>query len=85
MAKYIRIGQVLKGKDDPGSSYIKMDQDVTLKKGDTLSLESKKQQLDGLAKAEESGKISSENAAKARESIEKIPDFVRFTIKRRVE
>jgi predicted translin family RNA/ssDNA-binding protein len=76
------IGSVLKSKDASQPDYIKISEDIVLKKGDTLSLESKKSRLAGLEKNIENGKLSGELADKIRESIEKIPDFVRFQIVR---
>ena len=49
-------------------------------KGLILRLESKKQMLDGINTAEKAGKLSAENAVKARERAEKVPDFVRFEL-----
>jgi hypothetical protein len=93
MAKYNRkrVGTILKSKDKDKGDYIKFDpytQESLLKavagmdkeKGLFLSLESQKQQLEGLNAAEAAGKISAENATKARERINKIPSFVRFEI-----
>jgi len=45
-----------------------------------LNLESRESQLNGIELAVENGKLSEENAAKARERVEAIPDFVRFSI-----
>lgn len=70
----VKVGSVLKAKD--GSTYIKIYKDHTLKDGQTLSVESKKKQLDSLQSALEKNIISEENAEKARERIEKIPEYV---------
>lgn len=78
--KRIKVGSVLKSKDPSQMDYIKIDTDVMLKKGDTLSLESKKSRLAGLEKNVEAGKLSTEIADKIREGIEKTPEFVRFEI-----
>ena len=82
MAKWQRlnIGDVLADKEDKSKSYIKINNDVTLKAGDYLNLESKKDQLDGITKAFEMGKVSEEVFESAKNRIEKIPDFVRFSI-----
>lgn len=93
MAKYNRrrVGNVLKSKEKDKADYIKLDPytkesllnavaKMDPEKGLVLRLESKKTQLDSLAIAEAEGKISPENAGKARERINKIPDFVRFEI-----
>lgn len=78
--KRIKVGSVLKSKNEGEPDYIKIDSDVVLKKGDTLSLESKKSKLASLEKNIENGKLSGELADKIREGIEKIPTFVRFEI-----
>jgi len=78
--KRIQIGSVLKSKDASQPDYIKINEDVTLKKGDTLNLESKKSKLASLEKNVENGKLSGDLADKIREGIEKMPDFVRFEI-----
>lgn len=46
MAKFITVGYVAKKKSDPKKSYIKISKDVTLKKGDFLSLFEPKQMKD---------------------------------------
>jgi|CXWK01.1.fsa_nt_gi hypothetical protein len=75
------IGSVLKSKDNPKQSYFKVGQNpVTLRPGETLSLESKEEQLASLDRAVEAGKLSPELAEKSRERINKIPDFVRFEV-----
>lgn len=73
------IGSVVKGKDGK-PDYIKISQDVTLKAGQFVNLESKKSQLESVEKAEAEGKLSAEVAAKVRAAVEKIPDFVRFNL-----
>lgn len=76
----IKVGSVLKSKTEGESDYIKIDTEIVLKKGDTLSLESKKSKLASLEKNVENGKLSGEVADKIREGIEKMPNFVRFEI-----
>ena len=82
MAKWTRqiVGDVLKDKEDKSKSYIKVKADITLKAGDYLNLESKKHQLDGITKAFEEGKVNEEIFNSACERINKIPDFVMFSI-----
>lgn len=75
-----KIGAVLKSKDSTQPDYIKIDEDVVLKKGDVLNLESQKSKLASLEKNLEAGKISEETANKIREGIEKMPSFIRFEI-----
>jgi len=70
------IGSVLSSKDDPKQRYIKIREDVVLKAGQTLRLESAKQQLEGLEAAVSAGKLSEEMAEKVRDRINKIPNWV---------
>jgi hypothetical protein len=79
---YVRkvFGSVLKSKDATQPDYIKITEDIVLKKGDILNLESKKSQLASLEKNVENGKLSGDLADKIRGNIEKMPDFVRFNI-----
>lgn len=76
--KYRRrvIGSVLRSKDNPKDMYIKLREDVVLKAGEIVRLESKKQQLESLEAAVAAGKIGEEFAASRRAAIERIPDFV---------
>jgi len=78
MAKLRRekVGSFLKNKDATKTPYIKMDRDVSLKQGDIIRVENKKFQLASLEGAVQAGKLSEEQAEKARERINKIPDFV---------
>lgn len=84
MAKRRTVGSICKRKDGKGR-YLKMSEDVSLKKNEFLNLESQKEQLANLEEAESSGKISSENAAKVRERLNKIPDFVLFELIKTIE
>lgn len=80
--KYKRrvVGSVLKDKNDPKVSYIKMREDVVLKGGEIIRLESKKQQLASLEAAMAAGKITEEMGNTIKERIEKIPDWVLFEL-----
>jgi hypothetical protein len=80
MAKYLKVGSVLRSKDNPKNYYIKMDQDVSLKKGETLSLQSKEEQLERLESSLSSGKLTEDLAVKIRERLEKIPEWVKYEI-----
>lgn len=82
MAKSKRsvVGSVCKSKDAGKPDYIKVRDDMTLRKGQILRLESKKYQLESLQGAVAAGKLSNELGEKIRERIEKIPDWVRFEI-----
>ena len=79
---YVRktIGSILKSKNEGETDYIKISEDIVLKKGDTLSLESMKSQLASLERAVENGKLSQEVSDKMRVNIEKMPSFIRFNI-----
>jgi hypothetical protein len=79
-AKRSVVGSVCKSKDSGKPDYIKVRDDLSLRKGQILRLESKKYQLDSLQNAVTAGKLSSELGEKIRERIEKIPDWVRFEI-----
>ena len=57
MAKRIQIGSILKGKDGKGD-YIQIKEDVTLKKGDFLNLESQASKIASLQAAIANGKLS---------------------------
>ena len=72
----IEVGSVR--KNDKGGFYIKFNTDITIKKGDSLSLYSKADQLASLETNRE--KMSEEGYQKAKERIEKIPEFIKFEI-----
>lgn len=78
--KRFTIGSVVKNKDTSKGDYIKISNDVTLKKGDILRLETKKEQLANIANAVKKGKLSDEVAAKLTEQANRTPDFVRFNV-----
>lgn len=78
-SKRLKVGSILKGKDGK-PDYIKIDADVSLKKGEFLELENAKTMSAKADELEASGKISPEIAEKIRERAEKIPAFVRFEI-----
>jgi hypothetical protein len=93
MAKYKRIvvGSIVKSKNVGEPDYVKLRGDMAEElikaliasdktKGLTLSLESKKNQLERLEKAVADGKLKPEHGDSARERISKIPDYVRFEI-----
>lgn len=73
-----RVGQVLSKKpNEDGTSngvYIKISEDVTLKKGDIISVNDPRKQLPELVK---SGKMKEETATKI---LSKLPDFVKFEL-----
>ena len=73
------VAQILKGKDGKGD-YIKVDQDVSLKAGEFLELESSASIRKRADELLASGKIDEEFADKLREQADKIPSFVRFRV-----
>ena len=79
MAKRIQVGAIIKGRDGK-PDYIKVNEDVTLKKGEFLNLESKASKIASLTAAIENGKLSQEVGQKMLEQAEKLPEFVRFEI-----
>ena len=80
--KYSRtvVGSIVKSKDTTKPDYVTVANDIVLKKGQYLNLESKTFQLSGIDKAVADGKMSAEIGTAAKERINKIPDFVRFQI-----
>ena len=74
------VGSVLKDRNDPKKSYIKINSTVTLNKGDTLSLESPKEAIESAELALSEKKISEELFQTIKERNENIVDFVRFNI-----
>ena len=70
------VGSFLKAKDDNKPPYLKFRSAITLKEGDIIRVENKKYQLQSLEGAINSGKINGEIAEKAKERINKIPEFV---------
>lgn len=78
MAKLKRevVGSFLKAKDDGKAPYIKFKTDVTFTNGSMVRVENKKFQLASLESAVSAGKLNGEIAEKAKDRINKIPDFV---------
>ena len=74
------IGSILKSKTAGDPDYLKISEDVTLKKGTILQLRSKSQELAQINAAVSAGKLDEQYAAKAIERAEKIPTFVRFQV-----
>lgn len=72
------VGDMLKAKEGAKSNapYIKVSQDVVLKKGDIISVESKTYQLSSLEAAAKAGKITPEYFEKRKAEIERTPAFV---------
>jgi|LakMenE18May11ns_1017448.scaffolds.fasta_scaffold9959583_12 hypothetical protein len=70
------VGSFLKSKDDSKPPYLKFRTALTLKEGEVIRVENKKFQLQSLETAINAGKLNGEIAEKAKERINKIPDFV---------
>jgi hypothetical protein len=70
------VGSFLKSKDDSKPPYLKFRSAVTLKEGEVIRVENKKFQLQSLETAINAGKLNGEIAEKAKERINKIPEFV---------
>lgn len=79
-SKRLTIGSVVKSKDPSKSNYVQIRKDlkepVVLNAGQYLQVESKAFQLASLKRAVDAGKLTGENASKAEERINKIPDYV---------
>lgn len=82
-AKYVTIGSVVKSKDPSKGDYIKLNADVTLKKGEILSLESKQSVEARLEQYKD--KMKPDSLEKLQKYIERWPSFVRFEIKQKQE
>jgi len=82
MAKWTKttVGSVLKAKEAGQPDYVKIKNDITLRAGQTLRLESKTTKLKDLEEGIEKGRINPELAEKIRATIDKHPEFVRFDI-----
>lgn len=76
MAKTLTIGSVLKGKDGK-STYIKINEDVTLKKGQFVNLVDPRKQHEVLLGL---GLISEDQAAKMAERAAQTPEWVKFNL-----
>jgi hypothetical protein len=74
MAKKVVLGTVR--KSEKGTFYIKFDQDIKLKKGESVSLYSKQDHLTSLETNKE--KLSEEIYEKQKERIEKMPEWIKF-------
>ena len=61
-------------KSQKGSLYIKLDEDISLKKGQSVQLKDPRKSLDA---AVEAGRMSSE---KAEEMKAKIPEYIRYDL-----
>lgn len=70
------------GKPVMKPDYVQVSNDVVLKRGDYLNLESKTMQQKSLDGAVKAGKLSGDAQAAVQERIDKIPEFVRFHIVR---
>lgn len=78
MAKWQRkvLGSIMKPKVAGEPNYIKISEDIVLKKGDYLNLENEAFQLANLKEGVEAKRVGAELESKIRETINKTP-FVR--------
>lgn len=76
--KKVIIGSVVKSKDfdKTKETYIKIRGEHTLKDGQTLSVQSPKEQLASAENAMKEGKLSEDLFEKIKARLEKVPDFV---------
>lgn len=74
-SKRVKVGSLLKSKDGNGV-YFKANADFDMKKGDTLNVATKKEQIASLEKAVAEGKLNPDKAAEIKAIVEAIPDFV---------
>jgi hypothetical protein len=77
--KRLIIGSVVKGKDGK-PDYIKILNDVHLKAGQFLNLESKAEKQKKFTENVEAGKLTGDLVEKIQAQIDKFPTFVRFEI-----
>ena len=69
---WLKVGTLRKSKT--GSLYVKVDEGVTLTKGDVLQLQDPRKKLQASVEA---GRLSQEAAA---EKAAKIPDYIRYEV-----
>ncbi len=72
MAKWNKVGSLRKSQK--GGLYIKLDADVTLTKGTSLSLQDPRKSIQGLA---DQGKITSDQAS---ERLSKLPEYIKYDV-----
>ena len=77
MAKWDRkeIGHIAAPKIEGDPCYIKITEDIVLKKGDYINLETMQYRLEQLDKRVEAGYVSAEDAEVKRENIKKMPTW----------
>ena len=83
MAKWnkTQVGTIWRSKTPGGAPVMKIKNDVTLKAGQYVNLESKAMQIASLEKAINEGKIKNpEQIQKARERLENMPEGILFEV-----
>lgn len=73
------FGKILKGAEGK-ADFLVIDKDITLKEGQFVNLESKKQRLDDLDKSVADGKLDEVKADALKEKVNKLSDRVRFSL-----
>lgn len=76
-------GEVLKSKDDPSKSYIKVNE--PMEKGQTYNLESAADQIESIKNNMANGKLDEKFGNELLEKAQATPDFVRFKIIKRTK
>lgn len=75
MSKYLEFASIRQGKEESGGGlYIKVEQDVTLKSGETVYIDTPQAKIEKLV---ELGFIK-EDEAETR--LEKIPDYIKYKL-----
>lgn len=72
--KWTKIGAILKSKNNNSGFYIKIDQDVSLKKGDYVTVKNPRETVEELLSK---GVLTEEQA---QERLQKIPDWVKYEL-----
>lgn len=72
--KWTKIGAILKSKNNNNGFYIKIDQDVSLKKGDYVTVKNPRETVEELLSK---GVLTEEQA---QERLQKIPDWVKYEL-----
>lgn len=72
--KWTKIGAILKSKNNNNGFYIKIDQDVSLKKGTYVTVKNPRETVEELLSK---GVLTEEQA---QERLQKIPDWVKYEL-----
>lgn len=78
--KRVVVASIVSRKDNSGDYFKVGKNDIHLKAGQILNLESKKTQLKNLEQAIAEGKVTGESATNNKARIERIPDFIKAEV-----